>query len=178
MLWLLLGASIMPSPPMTFAQSSPQEAALTLEQLQLLNALGIKPVAPRYLPSGFVLRQLEVTLSRNSRIGGKSFAMIYEKLLSDGSKPVCFAIEATNGGIGGLPLGQQSYSVKNAVLGEGTIEYGQFGRASQPTYLGNWLGTGPFYRFAGANFARMSECEDVSAQDAVRISESLDYVDP
>jgi hypothetical protein len=47
------------------------------------------------------------------------------------------------------------------------------------TLLGNWLGAenGLFYRFVGAGILpSLSRCDNISPQEAVRVSESLQYL--
>jgi hypothetical protein len=157
----------------------PEEARLTQAQVKLLQSLGVRVAAPGYVPAGFRLEKVQAELARSTRVGGIGYSLIYQKYDSNSRKNLCFAIEATNGGIGSLPNGERSYPVKNPALGSSTIEYGRYSEVSNPTLLGNWLGgeNGPFYRFAGAGaIPALSRCENISAQEAVRVSESLVYL--
>ncbi|WP_155969158.1 hypothetical protein [Kamptonema formosum] len=157
----------------------PEEARLTQAQVKLLQSLGVRVAAPAYVPAGFRLEKVQAELARSTRVGGIGYSLIYQKYDSNSGKNLCFAIEATNGGIGSLPNGESSYPVKNPVLGSSTIEYGRYSEVSNPTLLGNWMGgeNGPFYRFAGAGaFPALSRCENISPQEAVRVSESLVYL--
>lgn len=154
------------------------EARLTQAQVQLLQSLGLRVAAPNYVPAGFKLEKVQAELARSVRVGGIGYSLIYQKYDSNSGKSFCFAIEATNGGIGSLPNGERSYPVNNPTLGISTLEYGRYGQASNPTLLGNWLGpeNGPFYRFVGAGvIPALSRCDNISHQEAVQVSESLIY---
>ena len=156
-----------------------EEIQLSKAQIQLLKALGLRIAVPSYVPLGFKLEKVEAELEQNIRVGGISYRIIYKKYEPDSRKTFCFAIEATNGGIGDLPMGKRSYPVHSPVLGKSSLEYGIYGNASKTTFLGNWLGSnkGPFYRFVGADVvSSLSRCNNISFQEAVRISESLHYL--
>ncbi|MEA5464771.1 hypothetical protein [Leptothoe sp. PORK10 BA2] len=155
----------------------PQEAQLTQPQVNLLKASGIEVVMPTYVPSEFNLEYVNAELARYQGVGGASYRIIFQKYDVETSRSFCFAIEATNGGIGDLPSGLASYSVASQELGESTLEYGIYGESSRPTLLGNWLGTGPFYRFVGSGvYSSLSRCDNISVQEAIKISESLQYL--
>ena len=156
-----------------------KEAQLTRSQIQLLKALGLRIATPSYIPPGFRLEVVQAELAHSLPSGQATYKLIYQKYDVNSGKTLCFAIEATNGGIGGLPPGKKSYPVNSPALGESTLEYGLYGDAANPTLLGNWLGTeqGPFYRFVGANLASaLSRCNNISPQEAVRVFESLQYL--
>jgi hypothetical protein len=159
-------------------QLSP-EAQLTSTQIELLKSLGLRIVVPGYVPPKFKLQKVEAELDRNPIGDGISYRIIYQKYDTDSEKDFCFAIEATNGGIGDLPNGERSYPINSLVLGKSTLEYGLYGHASKPTLLGNWLGpeNGPFYRFVGTDvLLGLPQCDNISPQEAVRVSESLHYL--
>lgn len=178
MIGLLLMGSLSPGNSRTLsAQSNSLE--LSDAQLQLLKALKLKIVLPRYVPAGFSLTKVEVEQLSQTRFGGQRYNVVYEKYNSEASIRYCFSIEAVPDGVGGLPLGQQSFPVRNPALGESSIEYGSYGQANKMTLLGNWLGQGPFYRFVGAGvLPGASSCDNISAEEAVRISESLRFISP
>lgn len=155
------------------------EAQLSQAQVRLLESLGLRIVIPSYVPPGFKLEKVEAELDHSSTVGGISYRIIYRKYETGSGKDFCFAIEATNGGIGDLPSGERSFPVNSSVLGKSTLEYGSYGQASNPTLLGNWLGpeNGPFYRFVGAGvLPTLSRCDNISSQEAVRVTESLQYL--
>jgi hypothetical protein len=152
------------------------EAQPTSVQLQILKASGLKVAAPFYVPSGFQLDEIQVNAQRNSRIGGLSYLMIYRKFDRATSQDFCFAIEATNGGIGDLPSGEKSFPVNNSTYGKTTLELGKYGAANSSTLLSSWMGSdrGPFYRFAGAGVnPALNRCRNISPQEAVKVTASI-----
>lgn len=159
----------------------PPETQLNPDQHRLLRALGLKIAMPTYVPPGFKLEKVQAEVERNTRIGGIGYTLIYRHYDVDSTKDFCFAIEATNGGIGDLPVGGRSYPINSPVFGKATLEYGEYGQASTPTFLSNWLGetNGPFYHFVGAEvIPGLARCNNVSVQEAVRVTESLQYLKP
>ncbi|EKQ69796.1 hypothetical protein OsccyDRAFT_2441 [Leptolyngbyaceae cyanobacterium JSC-12] len=162
--------------PQTIAQEGSQAAkthildlGVNTAQLQQMKALRMKMVMPRNVPPGFKFAGFT---TRTDQRFGPSYLMVYRK----GS--VCFGIEGTSGGIGSVPPGNSTHMVKNAVLGRGAIEQ----QASDPQLIGQWMGRGPFYRFVGANYtfnggAELAGCQNVTAKEAVFVSEALRYLD-
>ena len=175
----ILFSSQQPTPQTTArADSQPAASALTPAQQQLLEASGLAIALPTYVPRGFVLEKVITEASRQARVGGVSYALLYRYYDSSTDQDFCFAIEATNGGIGGIPTGEESFAIDSPTFGESTLEYGIYGAAQGPTYISNWLGeeTGPFYRFVGADvLPSLSRCENIPAQEAVQVLESLTY---
>lgn len=173
----ILFSSQQPTPQaIAQADSPPAESPLTPAQQQLLEASGLAIALPAYVPPGFVLEKVIAEASRQARVGGISYALLYRRYDSNTGQAFCFAIEATNGGIGGIPPGQESFAISSPTFGESTLEYGTYGAAQGPTYLSNWLGaeTGPFYRFVGADvLPSLSRCENIPAQEAIEVLESL-----
>lgn len=144
------------------------DLGVSQSQLQQMRSVGMRMVMPRNVPSGF---QLSTVLNRNDG-RFQSYLLVYRK----GRQ--CFGVEGTTGGIGEFPAGVERFPVRNAVLGRGTIE--RFNQA--PQLMGQWLGRGPFYRFAGAGYsfngsAELAGCQDVTAKEAVFVSEALRYLD-
>jgi len=157
----------------------PPESQLNPEQLRLLRALGLKIAVPTYVPSGFKLEKVQAEVEQNTRFGGVGYTLFYRRYDANSGKDFCFAIEATNGGIGDLPDGKRSYPVNSPVFGKTTLEYGEYGQASSLTFLSNWLGerNGPFYHFVGAEvISGLARCNNVSVQEAIQIIESLRYL--
>lgn len=150
----------------------------TAAQQRLLQAAGLRLALPTWVPAGFELTTVQVQADRQTRIGGLTYTAIYQRYDRATQRTTCFAIEATNGGIGGLPPGRQRYPVNSPVFGRTTLEVGRYGEASRPSLLSNWLGTGPFYRLVGAAvIPALARCENVTPQQAVQILESLQYHD-
>ncbi|MGB8703340.1 MAG: hypothetical protein WCD18_28315 [Thermosynechococcaceae cyanobacterium] len=161
------------------AEEISAEVQLNPHQIQLLQALGLRIAVPTYMPRGFTLEKVLAEIDRQSRIGGISYTLFYRRYDSDTNQDFCFAIEATNGGIGDIPTGSRSYPINASNFGKSSLEYGVYGRAKGATYLSNWLGTasGPFYRFVGAGIIpEGSNCTNMSVQESIRVTESLQYL--
>jgi hypothetical protein len=155
------------------------EVQLSPNQTQLLMALGLRVAVPTYVPRGFTLEKVSAEIDQQSRIGGIGYTIIYRRYDSNTNQDFCFAIQATNGGIGDLPDGSQSYPINSPSFGKSSLEYGNYGQTSSPTYLSNWLGgeSGPFYRFVGAGvIPGLSPCRNLSVQEAIRVTESIQYM--
>lgn len=154
----------------------PTNVELTELQRQLLESSGLQIVVPSYVPSGFRLRKVQIEVEGEARVGGVDYSLIFQKYDSNSGEILCFAIQATNGGVGDLPEGEKTYLVNSPTFGQSTIEYGLYGEAENLTLLGNWLGQGPLYRFVGAEvIPLLSRCQNISPEEAVKISESLRY---
>ena len=163
----------------TEAKPLPAEATLSPKQLLLLRATEIKIATPTYIPVGFKLEKVQVEANRNTRVGGTNYTIFYRRYDTGSNKDLCFAIEATNGGIGDLPEGIQSFPVNSPIFGKTTLEYGRYGQAESSTFLSSWLGEkrGPFYRFVGAGvIPGFLNCTNLTTQEATRVTESLRYI--
>jgi hypothetical protein len=153
------------SQPMQLADRRLQNSRLSASQLQELNAVGMKIVVPTYVPAGFQV--VNVSTRKDPRFG-PGYLINYRK------GNLCFGIEATSGGIGGLPPGDAgSYPVKNGALGKSQLEQYRPGTMQGPRLIGQWASRGPFYRFVGADAAG---CEDLSVKEAILIAEGLRFV--
>lgn len=150
-------------------------AKLSAAQIQKLESLGVKIAVPTYVPNGFRVDRVEVVpCPPGSRRFCPEYSITYR-----GPKNTCFAIESTGGGIGGLPDGDRSFPVNSPLFGESSLELGKYSQAQSPTLLGLWLGDSPFYRFAGAGTSRaLTGCNNISPEEAVRVTESLQYLNP
>jgi len=164
--------------PTSTAEHIPVETQLTLQQIKLLKAVGLRIAVPTYVPREFTLDKVVAEIDQQSTIGGIGYTIFYRRFDSKSNKDFCFAIEATNGGIGDIPDGSRSFPINSPTLGKSSLEYGEYGQTKSPTFLSNWLGEekGPFYRFVGAGvLPDLSKCSNISAQDAIRVTESLRY---
>ncbi|MEG3851243.1 hypothetical protein QT971_30460 [Microcoleus sp. herbarium19] len=158
-------------------------AQLSDRQTNQLKSLGTKVAIPSYIPAGFKVASVQVKPCPSGvRRFCPDYAIIYRN-----SNNSCFAIESTGGGIGDMPSAdlERSYPVNNSILGKSAVlKYRKNPRLSGPTLIGSWMGQGPFYRFTGAgsrlflNTAppELSNCSDISPQEAVRVWESLRYL--
>lgn len=166
------------APPHLLAQNDGSQAAQTRiadlgvsdAQLQKMQALGMKIVMPKNVPTGYQL--MDIITREDSRF--KGYLLVYRK----GSS--CFAVEGTSGGIGGIPAGDRTAAARNAVLGRGNIEL--YTTGTNPQLVGQWMGRGPFYRVVGANYNfnggnELAGCQNISLKDAVFVAEALRYID-
>ncbi|MFM9265518.1 hypothetical protein [Tychonema sp. BBK16] len=156
---------------------------LSDKQTNQLKSLGSKVAIPSYVPAGFQVASVEVKPCPSGvRRFCPEYAIIYRS-----SNNSCFAIESTGGGVGDMPSAnlERSYPVNNSILGKSEVlKYRKGDRLSGPTLIGSWMGEGPFYRFTGAGSrfllgttpTELSNCKDISPQEAVRVSESLRYL--
>ncbi|MCU0545563.1 MAG: hypothetical protein MUE44_25900 [Oscillatoriaceae cyanobacterium Prado104] len=152
---------------------------LSQTQINQLKSLGVKIAIPSYIPAGFQVASVQVKPCPSGiRRFCPDYAIIYRN-----SNNSCFAIESTGGGIGDMPSDnlEQSYPVNNPILGKSALlNYRKNSRFSGPILTGSWMGKGPFYRFTGAGSrlvnAELSNCSDISPQEAVRVWESLRYL--
>lgn len=170
------------------------KAQLNQTQTQQLKSLGISVYVPNYIPAGFRIAKIETkpcpSGSQRSEKGvcrfGPQYGIVYRN-----SNNVCFAIEATGGGVGGVPVLTNEIPLNVGNLGASTLYYGQYEmpqmRQNNPEsflYM-DWAGKGPFYRLVGAKLVRqtyykerqnqrVSECRnEIDPQEAVKIIESF-----
>ncbi|MEG4348924.1 hypothetical protein QUA74_04170 [Microcoleus sp. LAD1_D3] len=158
-------------------------AQLSDRQTNQLKSLGVKVAIPSYVPAGFKVASVQVKPCPSGvRRFCPNYAIIYRNPNNS-----CFAIESTGGGIGDMPSAdlERDYPVNNSILGKGAVlKYRKNDRLSGPTLIGTWMGKGPFYRFTGAGSRlfldtappELSNCKDISPQEAVRVWESLRYL--
>jgi hypothetical protein len=156
---------------------------LSDRQTNQLKSLGVKVAIPSYIPAGFQVASVQV---KPCPSGVRRFCPDYAIIYRNPNNS-CFAIESTGGGIGDMPSAdlEQSYPVNNSILGKSVVlKYRKKDRLSDPTLIGSWMGKGPFYRFTGAGSRlflgttppELSDCKDISPQEAVRVWESLRYL--
>lgn len=170
------------------------KAELNRNQIQQLKSLGIKVFIPTYIPAGFKVAKMEVkpcpSGTQRSATGvcrfGPQYGIVYQN-----SNNTCFAIEATGGGVGGVPELVNQVKLNMGDLGESTLYYGQYEmpemrrNSSESLLYMDWAGRGPFYRLIGAGLVRkayygerqnqrVSECRnEISSEEAVKIIESF-----
>jgi len=150
------------------AETRIMDLGVSQNQLAQMQSLRMKMVMPKNVPSGF--RLVDIVSNNDGRF--QSYLLVYRK------GNVCFGIEGTTGGIGSVPTGTNSYVVKNAVLGRGTIEQ----RSEAPQLLGQWMGSSPFYRFVGAGYSfnggsQLAGCQNITPKEAVFVAEALRFLD-
>lgn len=153
------------------------KSGLTAAQIQRLNALRVKIAVPTYLPTGFRVNRVLIEPCPEGATRcrfGPQYAITYQ-----GPNHSCFAIEAVGGGIGGPDLASK-LPVNSSVFGKNFLYYGSGTGNPSPTMFSDWL-RGPelFYRFAGQGATnKLANCNNISPQEAVRVTESLQYLNP
>ncbi|AFY37089.1 hypothetical protein Lepto7376_0689 [[Leptolyngbya] sp. PCC 7376] len=147
-------------------------AKIPLGGIQALKTLDMPVAIPIYVPADFYLERMELEFTD---WGGVNYRLIYEGYDENTLARSCFAVEGTNDGIGGLPIGNVSHAVNSEIYGDSTIEEGYYGESEYSTLLGDWIGRGMgYYRFVGAGvYDSMAGCDNVSVNEAIAISESL-----
>ncbi|MCU0517733.1 MAG: hypothetical protein MUC60_12895 [Oscillatoria sp. Prado101] len=154
---------------------------LTPAQVQLLQSLGIKIAVPTYLPPGFEIKIVRAEILPGSAGGTPRYIMFYRD-----SNNSCFAIEATGGG-GRNPELESSLPVNSRFFGSSyKLNYGKSAKAanSRSYMFSDWMEKdGNFYRFAGTSeevptASSKSACKNISPEEAVRVTESLEYFNP
>jgi hypothetical protein len=171
-------ACIIASWDVVIAQPKPSQTnsgiKLTVLQLKVLRSLGLKVALPTYVGANFSAEKVLVEAGREN-VQSLRYLVVYQNFSAD----KCFAIESASGGIGDLPSGSRSYPINSPIFGKSVLELGLYGNAKQPTLLSQWLGSqnGPFYRFVGTGVVpELSNCSNVTPQEAVKISQSIRYL--
>ncbi|MBW4444470.1 MAG: hypothetical protein KME10_25270 [Plectolyngbya sp. WJT66-NPBG17] len=158
--------------------SSNQRGGLNSSQQASLKSLGIAIAVPTSIPAGYTVSKVDVkpcpaNTPRSDR-GVCRFGPQYGIVYRNAQQDRCFAIEATGGGVGGVPA-EYEVQVKTELLGETALLFGQQNgefktpsaqqlNSPQPNLLTDWAGVGPFYRISGADFVRQSYDKGASSQ--------------
>ncbi len=142
------------------------------------NALGIpvKIVIPTYVPNGFEIRSFIV---EDDPAFGPSYGIIYT---SDDNR--CFEISAASGGFGAGAEDFELVTVNSKALGRVELGYTQFDSVTSQPRIGfnNFSVPGvpagrQEYTFWSPKDGDTS-CQAIEFQEAVKIVESLDYLNP
>ncbi len=160
---------------LVFAEEiTPRQAGLNAAQVNLLKSLGIKILAPSYLPEGFEVIAVVASVKRGRFGGGPSYAILYR-----GKNNRSFGIESTTGGIGDPPY-DKVLTVTNPVLGKIAllIHKQGFGGDVKPGFISGWIeGKGNYYHFIGAGLHNEIKGDNnVSEKEALKILKSLRYM--
>jgi hypothetical protein len=151
---------------------------LTPAQVQLLQSLGMKIAVPTYIPAGFEITIVRAEILPGSAGGTPRYILFYRD-----SNNSCFGIEATGGG-GRNPELESSLPVNSRFFGSSyKLNYGKSAKAanSRSYMFSDWMERdGNFYRFAGTSeevppASSKSACKNISPEEAVRVTESLEY---
>lgn len=160
------------------AQAIPEPPrGLTSAQIQKLNLLGLRIAVPTYLPTGFRASSVEIKPGRAP--GRPGYTISYR-----GSDNTCFAINSGRGRLGSPSMeGFQTFPINALFPGRGTMYYGRSVNSSQdssPSLFSSPIEArdGRWYAFQGAGSRELSGCKNISPQEAVRVIESLQYLNP
>ncbi|WNZ45787.1 hypothetical protein Q2T42_28765 [Leptolyngbya boryana CZ1] len=177
---------------------SEQIGGLSPSQQASLKSLGIEIAVPSAIPAGYTVIKVDTepcpeNASRSEK-GTCRFGPQYGIVYRNAEQNSCFAIEATGGGVGGVPR-EYAAKVKTELLGETSLLFGQengeFKTPSaeqldspQPNLLTDWAGVGPFYRISGGDTARDAYykggsplCQNtITPNQAIEIMQSITWL--
>lgn len=161
--------------------STAEAALLTPDQVKQLvvmdnnNFKGIefKVIVPTYIPAGFQIEKIE-TADRAGKIGDPHYQITYRN-----SRNACFSIYASSGGWGSGPGGQQSFEVNSPALGKVLLGYTEFQRATRKPSIS--FDEAPIIKGKqGYSFNSPGDtnCEVINIQEAIKIANSFEYLNP
>ncbi|HLO86189.1 MAG TPA: hypothetical protein VK203_14430 [Nostocaceae cyanobacterium] len=174
--------------PVLSRQAIAEAALLTREQVEQLvshdknNETGInfKVIVPTYVPSGFKIDKFEITkgtFGPDYNLEGYNYKISYRN-----SNNLCFSIYSQGPGGGGDPEGYETLTVSSPALGKVAIEYTKSDQIEEAQYIvvemvrgilkGNHI-----YSFVSTN-KKHESCKIISLEEAVKIVESLQYLNP
>ena len=161
-------------------------AKLTASQVEKLifldknNSMGIefKVIVPTYIPPGFQMDRLTI---EDSRVHGPSYQIIYRN-----ANNFCFSIKGASGEFGGGPTDSEIVEVDSPALGKVIVGYVKFSEVSNqssiflteaPIKKGSqgYLFLSPAVPYLGSSGLK---CRTITIQEAVKIVESLQYLNP
>jgi hypothetical protein len=179
-----------------------QSANLSVQQQASLKSLGIAIAVPNYIPAGYAVSKVTVepcpTNAPRTNQGtcrfGPNYGIVYRNVQTDR----CFVIEATGGGIGGVPAEYQ-VPVTTKLFGKVSLLFGKDSgvfktpskqqlASPQPGLLSDWGGNGPFYRIGGADHTRrvyyserpektVSQCRNtITPNEGIQVMRSLTWL--
>ncbi|HTL87802.1 MAG TPA: hypothetical protein VL134_00265, partial [Leptolyngbya sp.] len=171
---------------------------LSPSQQASLKSLGIAIAVPSSVPAGYRVSKIDrkpcAANAPRSDQGVCRFDPQYAIIYRNAEQERCFAIEATGGGIGGVPA-EYEVKLKTELWGETSLVFGQQNgefktpspqqlNSAQPNLLTDWAGVGPFYRISGADLVRQAYYKGQTAQcrntitpnQAIQIVRSLTWL--
>jgi len=179
------------------ASTKNQTGGLSPSQQATLKSLGIAIAVPT-VPAGYTVSKVDVKpCPANAPRSGKGvcrFGPQYGIVYRDVKQDRCFAIEATGGGVGGVPAEYES-KINIPLLGETSMLFGsqngefktpsaQQLNSPQPNLISDWAGVSPFYHIVGADFVRQTYykgnpnyCHNtITPNQAIQIVQSLSWL--
>ncbi|MBD1845948.1 hypothetical protein H6F89_21550 [Cyanobacteria bacterium FACHB-63] len=174
----IVSDKLSPNVGIVLGEAPSAQGGLSSSQQARLKALGIAIAIPASVPAGYTVSKVDVkpcpANAPRSDKGVCRFGPQYGIVYRNAQQDRCFAIEATGGGVGGVPS-EYEVKVKTELLGETSLLFGQqngeFKTPSaqqldspQPNLLTDWAGISPFYRISGADIVRQSYYNKTSTQ--------------
>ncbi|WP_206756096.1 hypothetical protein [Phormidium sp. FACHB-592] len=179
------------------ASTKNQTGGLSPSQQATLKSLGIAIAVPT-VPVGYTVSKVEVkpcpANAPRSEKGVCRFGPQYGIVYRDVKQDRCFAIEATGGGVGGVPAEYES-KINIPLLGETSMLFGsQNGEFKTPSaqqlnspqrnLISDWAGASPFYHIVGADFVRQTYYKGnpnyclntITPNQAIQIVQSLSWL--
>lgn len=150
--------------------AKPPTGMLNSAQISKLKKLGIKIAVPTYIPSGFRVANVRTDNSNS----GPEYTILYRNANNS-----CFAIESVHGGVGDVDA-EFNLPINSPVFGKSNLFYDKQDGGKNRSLMVAWMEkNGQFYRLAGLGAMNWpSNCRNIAPQQAVRITESLQYLNP
>lgn len=164
-------------------ESKASLANLSLSQAQELLSLDknnrggidMKIVLPTYVPTGYRVKKF--LAERDRSIAAPHYEIVYANDLGN-----CFEISAASGGFGANAVDFESVTVNSKALGTVELSFTQFDSVTDQDRIGlkemNVEGIIPSDQRYSFWSPGNNECETIDFQEAVKIVESLDYLNP
>ncbi|HLO86186.1 MAG TPA: hypothetical protein VK203_14415 [Nostocaceae cyanobacterium] len=163
-----------------FNLSVAKAAKLTPDQVEQLvsldknNEAGIdfKVIVPTHVPNGFQISNFEVRNTPDETI----YRIVYRN-----SSDFCFSIEGNSGGWGSGPEEERSVEVLSPALGKVILGYTEFSAITKKPWIafqGAPIIIGERGYFFNSPENKEQNCNTISLQEAIKIVESLQYLNP
>jgi len=150
--------------------AKPPTGMLNSAQISKLKKLRIKIAVPTYIPSGFRVANVRTDNSNS----GPEYTILYRNANNS-----CFAIESVHGGVGDIDA-EFNLPINSPLFGKSTLFYEKQDGGKNRSLMVAWMEKNDqFYRLAGLGAMNWpSTCRNIVPQQAVRITESLQYLNP
>ncbi len=131
-----------------------------------------KIVLPAYIPDGYKVAKFNV----GEGMGGPQYEIEYQN-----SNNSCFRIDGSSGGWGGAPEDYEPVEVLSSALGKVVLEKTDFDRSYNMAKMNLVIEAGLLIspqRYSFSTSWKANSCTPVQVQDAVKIVESFQYLNP